>query len=77
MQLLNFGDAIAIGRRSSEKLFRILDMYDVLLEVMPELKELFGSDFIIVEADDILVRLGEAVRGTINEFCERGTKGDL
>ncbi|KAJ6840019.1 exocyst complex component EXO70B1 [Iris pallida] len=69
MQLLNFGDAIAIGRRSSEKLFRILDMYDVLLEVMPELKELFGSDFVIVEADDILVRLGEAVRGTINEFA--------
>ncbi|KAJ6831981.1 exocyst complex component EXO70B1 [Iris pallida] len=69
MQLLNFGDAIAIGRRSSEKLFRILDMYDALLEVMPELKELFGSDFIVVEAEDILVRLGEAVKGTINEFA--------
>ncbi|XBH82631.1 hypothetical protein VPH35_071242 [Triticum aestivum] len=27
LQLLNFGDAIAIGKRSSEKLFRILGMY--------------------------------------------------
>ncbi|KAJ0941575.1 putative exocyst complex component Exo70, cullin repeat-like-containing domain superfamily [Helianthus annuus] len=29
MQLLNFGEAVAIGQRSSEKLFRILDMLDV------------------------------------------------
>ncbi|KAJ6825730.1 exocyst complex component EXO70B1 [Iris pallida] len=68
MHLLNFGDAIAIGRRSSEKLFRILDMYDALSEVMPELKDLFQSDFIVSEAEDIMVRLGEAVGGTINEF---------
>ncbi|KAL4563909.1 hypothetical protein LXL04_027957 [Taraxacum kok-saghyz] len=31
MQLLNFGEAVAIGERSSEKLFRILDMYEETL----------------------------------------------
>ncbi|KAL4580998.1 hypothetical protein LXL04_017204 [Taraxacum kok-saghyz] len=31
MQLLNFGEAVAIRERSSEKLFRILDMYEETL----------------------------------------------
>ncbi|KAJ1286859.1 hypothetical protein BS78_03G384300 [Paspalum vaginatum] len=71
LQLLNFGDAIAIGKRSSEKLFRILGMYEALAEVLPELEALFtgdAKDFIKEEAEGILVRLGEAVRGTIDEF---------
>ena len=31
MHLLNFAKAMAIGKRSLEKLFRILDMYDGLV----------------------------------------------
>ncbi|XP_006645246.1 exocyst complex component EXO70B1-like [Oryza brachyantha] len=72
LQLLNFGDAIAIGKRSSEKLFRILGMYEALDEVLPELKGLFSGearDFIKEEAEGILVRLGDAVRGTVAEFA--------
>ncbi|KAL6616624.1 hypothetical protein ACP70R_038894 [Stipagrostis hirtigluma subsp. patula] len=72
LQLLNFGDAIAIGKRSSEKLFRILGMYEALAEVLPELESLFSGearDFIKEEAEGILVRLGDAVRGTIAEFA--------
>jgi exocyst complex component 7 len=71
LQLLNFGDAIAIGKRSSEKLFRILGMYEALAEVLPELEGLFSGearDFIKEEAEGILVRLGDAVRGTLAEF---------
>ncbi|TVU35999.1 hypothetical protein EJB05_17908, partial [Eragrostis curvula] len=71
LQLLNFGDAIAIGKRSSEKLFRILGMYEALAEVLPELEGLFAGearDFIKEEAEGILMRLGDAVRGTIAEF---------
>ncbi|XP_047061143.1 exocyst complex component EXO70B1-like isoform X2 [Lolium rigidum] len=72
LQLLNFGDAIAIGKRSSEKLFRILGMYEALAELLPELEALFSGearDFIKEEAEGILVRLGDAVRGTIAEFA--------
>uniref|UniRef100_A0A0D9V9M6 Exocyst subunit Exo70 family protein n=1 Tax=Leersia perrieri TaxID=77586 RepID=A0A0D9V9M6_9ORYZ len=72
LQLLNFGDAIAIGKRSSEKLFRILGMYEALDEVLPELEGLFSGDareFIKEEAEGILVRLGDAVRGTVAEFA--------
>ncbi|XP_077227308.1 exocyst subunit exo70 family protein F1 [Tasmannia lanceolata] len=71
MQLLNFSEAVAIGRRSSEKLFRILDMYDALADVLPELCMLFpdeSGDFVCSEAEGILKGLGEAAKGTFAEF---------
>ncbi|XP_010248978.1 PREDICTED: exocyst complex component EXO70B1-like [Nelumbo nucifera] len=71
MQLLNFGEAIAIGRRSSEKLFRILDMYDALADVLLDLQSYFADEscnFVYSEAREILSRLGEAARGTFSEF---------
>nr|CAD1839063.1 unnamed protein product [Ananas comosus var. bracteatus] len=71
LQLLNFGDAIAIIPRSSEKLFRILGMYEALSDVAPDLDALFSGDareFISEEVQGILARLADAVKGTINEF---------
>ncbi|XP_024369597.1 exocyst complex component EXO70A1 [Physcomitrium patens] len=71
MHLLSFGEAIAIGRRSPEKLFKVLDMYETLRELIPELEVIFsGKSGLSVrsEASGILFRLGEAIRGTISEF---------
>ncbi|XP_073008267.1 exocyst complex component EXO70B1-like [Typha latifolia] len=71
LQLLNFGDAITICQRSPEKLFRMLDMYEALTEVIPDLQALFvgeSGEFICSEANGILKRLGDAVRGTLLEF---------
>ncbi|XP_010250741.1 PREDICTED: exocyst complex component EXO70B1 [Nelumbo nucifera] len=71
MQLLNFGEAIAIGLRSSEKLFRILDMYEALADVLPDLQSLFSDEscnFVYGEARGILAGLGEAAKGTFAEF---------
>uniref|UniRef100_A0A0E0KPP7 Exocyst complex subunit Exo70 C-terminal domain-containing protein n=1 Tax=Oryza punctata TaxID=4537 RepID=A0A0E0KPP7_ORYPU len=71
MQILNFGDAVAVCSRSPEKLSRILDMYEALAEVIPELKELFfgnsGND-VICDLEGVLERLGDAVKGTLLEF---------
>ncbi|XP_057972355.1 exocyst complex component EXO70B1 [Malania oleifera] len=77
MQLLNFGEAVAMGRRSSEKLFRILDMYDALADVLPELQALFidESGEVCGEARGVLSRLGEAARGTFVEF-ENAVRGE-
>lgn len=78
MQLLNFGDAVAIGNRSSEKLFRILDMYDALEDALPELQGLFvdeSGEFLCREAKTVLDGLGEAARGTFAEF-EKAVKGE-
>ncbi|GLT44275.1 hypothetical protein SLA2020_181840 [Shorea laevis] len=68
MQLLNFGEAVAIGHRSSEKLFRILDMYDAVADALPELQEMVTDDFICTEAKGVLHGLEEAAKGTLLEL---------
>ena len=78
MQLLNFGEAVAIGRRSSEKLFRILDMYDVLVNVLPDLELLFGGEsgkVLCSEARGVMDGLGLAAIGTFVEF-ENAVQGE-
>lgn len=78
MQLLNFGEAVVIARRTSEKLFRILDMYDALAEVAPELEVLFGDEsgeLVCMEVKGVLTGLGEAAVGTFVEF-ENAVKGE-
>ncbi|GER36294.1 exocyst subunit exo70 family protein F1 [Striga asiatica] len=78
MQLLNFGEAVAIGRRSAEKLFRILDMYDGLAQVVPDLQSLFideGARDMVREAKAVLDGLGEAAIGTFVEF-ENAVQGE-
>jgi len=71
MQLLSFGEAVAISRRSPEKLFKILDMYETLRDLLPELEEIFSgeaSSAVRAEASGILMRLGECARGTFADF---------
>ncbi|XP_017698479.2 exocyst complex component EXO70A1-like [Phoenix dactylifera] len=71
MQLLNFGDAIAIGKWASEKVFRILGMYEALADVLPDLLSLLSGnseEFIFREVEGNLGRLGDAVRGALARF---------
>lgn len=78
MQLLNFGEAVAIGQRSSEKLFRILDMYDVVADVLPDFELLFtdeAGELVCNEVKVVLSGLGEAAIGTFVEF-ENAVKGE-
>lgn len=69
--LLNFGESIAIGRRSPEKLFKILDMYEALRDLLPSIEYLFAGETcssLRLEASAILARLADAARGTFTEF---------
>ncbi|PPS04063.1 hypothetical protein GOBAR_AA16580 [Gossypium barbadense] len=68
MQLLNFAEAVAIGKRSSEKLFRILDMYDVLADALLEFEMMFTDEYMCTEAKGVLAGLGDAAKGTFLEF---------
>ncbi|KAJ4712567.1 Exocyst subunit Exo70 family protein [Melia azedarach] len=68
MQLLIFAEAVAIGKRSSEKLFRILDMYDAFADVFPDLEAMVTDEFVCSEAEGVLKGLGEAAKGTFAEF---------
>uniref|UniRef100_A0A1D1Z2B0 Exocyst subunit Exo70 family protein n=1 Tax=Anthurium amnicola TaxID=1678845 RepID=A0A1D1Z2B0_9ARAE len=71
MQLLAFAEGVAVGPRSPERLFRILDMYDALSNVLPDLQAQFPEEargFLCNEAEIILKGLGVAARGTLAEF---------
>ncbi|GJX81540.1 exocyst complex component EXO70B1 [Tanacetum coccineum] len=78
MQFLNFGEAVAISQRSPEKLFRILDMYEVLVDVSRDLEALYASKsggLICSEAKGVLSGMGMAGVGTFVEF-ENAVKGE-
>ncbi|TQD77122.1 hypothetical protein C1H46_037348 [Malus baccata] len=71
IQLFNFAEAISISRRSPEKLFKILDLHDALMDLMPDIESVFeskSSESIRIQAVEILSRLAEAARGIISEF---------
>ncbi|KAK7385587.1 hypothetical protein VNO78_31313 [Psophocarpus tetragonolobus] len=71
IQLLNFADAVAIGSRSPERLFRILDVFETLRDLIPEFEALFCDQFSVSlrnEAITIWKRLGEAIRGIFMEL---------
>lgn len=82
MQLLNFGEAAATSRRTpAEKLFKMIDMYDALDEVLPGLKALLimyddaGDRMVRSEAKVLMDRLGEAVIATLVEL-ENAIQGE-
>jgi exocyst complex protein 7 len=71
IQLFNFAEAISISRRSPEKLFKILDLHDALMDLIPDIDAVFdskSSESIRVQAAEILSRLAEAARGILSEF---------
>lgn len=71
MQLLSFGEAVAIGPLKPEKLFRILDMYECLNDLLVDIQVLFPGEHdscIPAECHEVLLRLSEYVRGTFMEF---------
>ncbi|EOA23800.1 hypothetical protein CARUB_v10017014mg [Capsella rubella] len=71
MQLLNFGEAVSLGPRQPEKLLRILEMYELASELLPEIDALFtdqpGSS-VRTEYREVMRRLGDCARTTFLEF---------
>ncbi|KAL7220993.1 hypothetical protein ACSBR1_023031 [Camellia fascicularis] len=70
MQLLNFAEAIAMTKRSSEKLFKFLDIYETLRDVIPSMGDLLPREIeneLKSEAMLTRCRLGEAM---VCIFCE-------
>ncbi|KAJ1376137.1 Exocyst complex component Exo70 [Sesbania bispinosa] len=71
LQLLNFGEAMSIGPHQPEKLFKILDMYEVLASLMPDINALYSDEVgssVRLECHEVLKRLGDCVRATFLEF---------
>ncbi|GJT85883.1 exocyst complex component EXO70B1 [Tanacetum coccineum] len=71
MDLLNFANGIAMGSRTPERLFKILDVYEVVKELLPEFEVLFSDDYSLFlrnEAVSVWKRLGESIRGIFVEL---------
>ncbi|KAG6387225.1 hypothetical protein SASPL_152412 [Salvia splendens] len=61
--LLNFGHAVLIGPHNPEWLFCLLDMYEVLADLMPDLDALFPQEaesLIRIEFHELVLELGES-----------------
>ncbi|ESW33683.1 hypothetical protein PHAVU_001G090100 [Phaseolus vulgaris] len=70
IQLLNFAEGAAMTKRAGEKLFKLLDMYESLCEVIPIADRLFPEESVEEMETEMTVaksRLGEA---SIYIFCE-------
>ncbi|XP_010922642.1 exocyst complex component EXO70B1 [Elaeis guineensis] len=71
IQLLSFADAVAIGNRAPERLFRVVDMYEAVRDLFPDLDPLFSdqySTFLRTEAATLSKSLAAAIRGIFMEL---------
>lgn len=71
LQLLNFAEAIAVGPHKPEKLIRILDMYEVLADLKPEIESFYQNDpglYLRTEFQDVVTRVGDCATTTFLEF---------
>ncbi|XP_062106496.1 exocyst complex component EXO70E2 [Humulus lupulus] len=71
LQLLNFAEAMSIGPQQPEKLLRIIDMYEVLADLIPDIEACYmgeAGSSIIMECHEVLSRLGDCVKATFIEF---------
>lgn len=72
--LLNFGQAIAIGPREPERLPYLIDMYEALANLIPDIDALFAEEvgsFLRVEFSELLSILGVSVKATFLAFGDR------
>ncbi|KAM3751249.1 hypothetical protein ACB098_04G094300 [Castanea mollissima] len=69
--LLNFGEAIAMGTHEPEKLFRLLDMYEVVADNLLDIDALFSEEAgtaIRLDFHELLRSLGHSGRATFLKF---------
>ncbi|XP_027366881.1 exocyst complex component EXO70A1 [Abrus precatorius] len=71
--LLSFGEAIAKSKRSPEKLFVLLDMYEIMRELQPEIERIFESKACTEmreAAMNLAKRLAQTAQETFADFEE-------
>ncbi|GAV57320.1 Exo70 domain-containing protein [Cephalotus follicularis] len=71
--LLSFGEAIAKSKRSPEKLFVLLDMFEIMRELQSEIELLFGSKACLEMRDSafsLSKRLSQTAQETFADFEE-------
>jgi exocyst complex protein 7 len=63
MKLLAFGEYVTVSKKSSERLFRVLDMYETLSDLMPDIDAVYCQEScasVRTLASTIFVQLGDS-----------------
>ncbi|KAL5807936.1 hypothetical protein ACOSQ3_028627 [Xanthoceras sorbifolium] len=71
LRLLNFGEAVSVGPHRPEKLFGILEMYELLVDLLSDVDALYKNEVgssVRIEYHDVLGRLGDSARATFLDF---------
>lgn len=71
--LLSFGEAIAKSKRSPEKLFVLLDMYELMRELQQEMETIFQGKYCIEMRESAVIltkRLAQTAKETFGDFEE-------
>lgn len=71
LNLFGFPEIVAKCKKSSEKTFRTLDLYEAISDLWPEIESIFSYEStaaVRAQAVTSLVKLGEAVRTMLTDF---------
>ncbi|KAI3717015.1 hypothetical protein L1987_68314 [Smallanthus sonchifolius] len=71
LQLLSFAETIADGPHQPEKLPKILDMYEVLVDLTPDIASFYPDDnglYLRTEFQDVLTQVADCATSTFLEF---------
>ncbi|KAK8683544.1 hypothetical protein V6N13_039603 [Hibiscus sabdariffa] len=71
LALFGFPENVAKGKKTPEKMFRVLDLYEAVSDLWPEIESIFSfesTSAVRSTAVNSLIRLGEAVRTMLADF---------
>ncbi|KAL5833095.1 hypothetical protein ACOSQ3_016769 [Xanthoceras sorbifolium] len=71
MTLFGFPENVAKCKKTPEKMFRTLDLYEAISDLWPEIESIFGFESttdVRSQAVNSLIRLGDAVRTMLTDF---------
>ncbi|KAK2974064.1 hypothetical protein RJ640_015396 [Escallonia rubra] len=71
LMLFGFPELVAKGKKTPEKMFKVMDLYDTVSELWPEIESIFSfesTSAVRSAAANSLVKLGDAIRLLLSDF---------
>ncbi|KAK3220737.1 hypothetical protein Dsin_014707 [Dipteronia sinensis] len=69
---LNFSEAVVMTKRSAEKLFKFLDMYETLRDLIPHINDSYSSEFKLHLIEEVSMGEDPDPRGRCEHFLRAG-----
>lgn len=71
IRLLDFADAVAMGSRAPDRLFKVLDVYETVRDLVPEFESIFSDQYCMPLWNEIVTiwrRLGDLIKEIFMEL---------